>query len=866
MSNLAAARAFIALALLKVACGLAAFVLPEHQAYLFPAWIGAAQMLAYAAASALLVAGTRRDARATNLAAYFLGFASMFADHPLARVAQLGPSALASAASWLIAFRPDAAAAAFLWLFAARFPDAGVSAAPRWASQIAFRIAAAGGAIIIAANLWLRLVEQTGGSAPRVIHALGHSGLDGMYWTALIFLTLPAFAMMLWRAHRVSAGERRRVRLFVVAFVCGSAPMSIDVLLEALIPAYGRFMSQPLPRHLSGLVLYSLTLSIPFTTTYAVLVDRVLDVRLAIRTALRYALVKYAALALFVAPFAATLLYLYAYRDLTLSGFASARHLPIILLVLILAAAGVRYGSRLFEAIDRRFFREHYDGRRVLVDLIARSRTASSVAELTDLLTAGVDRALHVSHAALLTVDDTSQALVGAAPGMPPLENGSPLSVLIGGSAEPLLVNARDVALRRLPQKDREWLERTGFHVLVPLLSSDSRLIGLLGVGEKRSELPFSEEDLQLLSDAGGSSGLALENLLMRTLLTPSAARSPSSPLPAATLVNAAFECKTCGLIAGSFAAACQSCGGALAQAPVPQVLLGKFRFEARIGSGGMGVVYRAVDLALGRTVAVKTLPQLSPDHAQRLRREARAMASLSHPHLALIYGAEMWRGTPMLMFEYLDGGTLADRLRARAQSPRDVVLLGVRLADALAHMHRSGVLHRDIKPSNIGYRLDGTPKLLDFGLAKIVAGEGRVVLPAAATALTPEQETTTGMLDPLAMDGGGSTGSLQVLGTPMYLSPEVVRGLPPDPSSDLWALAITLYQAICLRNPLASPTLLETLDRIARTSVVDIRTFAPDCPAPLAAFFQRALDSDITRRPPDAHAFKAALEALSIS
>ncbi len=866
MSNLAAGRAFIALGLLKAACGLAALALPEQPGYHpFPAWIGATQILAYVAASTLLIAGTHRDARATNLAAYFLGFASMFADRPLARVLLLGPSALASAASWLIAFRPDAAAPAFLWLFAHRFPETGVGPAPRSASGIAFRIAAAAGAIIVAANLWLQVLQQAGGSAPRLIHALGRSVPGGVYWTALIFLTLPAFAVMLWRAHRVSAGERRRVRLFVTALVWGMAPMLIDVLLEAFIPAYGQYMSQPIPRRVSGLVLYSLTLSIPFTTTYAVLVDRVLDVRLAIRTALRYALVKYAALALFVAPFVATLLYLYAYRDLTLSGFASRRHLPIILLVLILTAAGVRYGSRLFEAIDRRFFREHYDGRRVLLDLIGRSRTASSIAELTDLLTAGVDRALHVTPATLLTVDEGSQALVGAMPGTPPLVSGSPLAALIAGSAEPLLVNARDAALRRLPPVDRAWLERTGFQVLVPLLSSDSRLIGLLGVGEKLSELPFSEEDLQLLSDAGASSGLALENLLMRTLLTPSAARSPSSPLPAATLVDAAFECKTCGLIAGSFAAGCQSCGGPLAQAPVPQVLLGKFRFEARIGSGGMGVVYRAVDLALGRTVAVKTLPQLSPEHAHRLRREARAMASLSHPNLALIYGAEMWRGTPMLMFEYLEGGTLADRLRARAESPRDVVLLGVRLADALAHMHCSGVMHRDIKPSNIGYRLDGTPKLLDFGLAKIVAGEGRVVIPAAVATLTPDQETTTGLLDPLAIEGA-STGSLQILGTPMYLSPEVVRGLPPDPSSDLWALALTLYQAICGRNPLASPTLLETLDRIARTPVVDIRTFAPDCPTPLAAFFQRALDSDVTRRPPDAHAFKEALEAVSIS
>lgn len=859
MSPLVVAGLFIGLTLLKIAAGLLGFGLPERTAQVFPAWINLAQILAYLAASALLIGGARRDARALSLSAYFLGFASMFADRPLARVAATGWPAVASAAGWLIAFRPDAAAPAFLWLFARDFPDDPAPAAARSATRFAVMFAAAAGGVIAAANLWA--------------HQRGTSGAGGfslssegsLYWTALIVLTLPALLVMTLRAHRARLAERRRVRLFVAAFVLGSAPMLLDALLEMSIPAFGQFMAEPLPRRISGLVLYPLTLSIPLTTTYAVLVDRVLNVRLAIRTALRYALVKYATFALFGAPFIATIAYLYSHRHSTLSGLVLNERLPILAGIVAAALAGMRYGSRLFDAIDRRFFREHYDARRVLLDIIANCRAARTIPAVTELLASGIDRALHVSHAALLTVDQASGTLSAGDARVPPLAADSQLARLAAGAAEPLVVTPRDVSLKRLPENERAWLRQTGFRVLVPVFSSESRLIGLLGLGEKRSELPFSDEDRQLLTDACTSGGLALENLLIRSLLTPGA-RSPGRsagmdeehPGDTADTADAALECATCGLVHVRSAAACRACAGRLVPAPVPYVLLGKFRFEARVGSGGMGVVYRAIDLALGRPVAVKTLPHLSTEHANRLRREARAMAALSHPNLALIYGAEMWHGTPMLMFEFLEGGTLADRLRHKTERPADVVALGVRLADALGHAHRAGVLHRDVKPSNIGFRVDGTPKLLDFGLAKVLEPALNGI---SSMVEATDQSTTTGLMHPFRLDSGASTDSLQVLGTPMYLSPEVVRGRQPDAASDLWSLAMSLYQAIAGRNPLAGATLLETLDRVARTPVPDIRTFVAACPEPLALFFGRALAHEPERRPGTADEFRAALD-----
>jgi serine/threonine protein kinase len=356
-----------------------------------------------------------------------------------------------------------------------------------------------------------------------------------------------------------------------------------------------------------------------------------------------------------------------------------------------------------------------------------------------------------------------------------------------------------------------------------------------------------------------GQSALKLENSRLRER-TPPAAQSESVEDGIADWENEPAErCPECRTMWKPATRRC-SCGTATVEAALPLNVKGKFQVERFIGSGGTGVVYQAVDLALDRKVAIKTLPAIRLKHASRLHREARAMANVLHPNLALIYGAEEWKGTPLLIFEFLEGGTLLDSLTRGPLALEEVIDLGTVLADALDRVHGSGVLHRDIKPSNIGYTSDGVPKILDFGLAAILdRSRGVGTLPAVLP-------SDPGLIAELAW-GTEPTTSLtvtqQLVGTPLYLSPEALAGQVPQASFDLWSLSLVLYQTFAGRHPLAGESIVDLVKTIRRASLPDIRDFRPECPAAFAAFLNDALSPVASRRPSSAADLRTRLRWL---
>src|SRR5215472_12495326 len=207
---------------------------------------------------------------------------------------------------------------------------------------------------------------------------------------------------------------------------------------------------------------------------------------------------------------------------------------------------------------------------------------------------------------------------------------------------------------------------------------------------------------------------------------------------------------------------------------------VGFYRIEERLGEGGMGVVYRAIDTKLGRSVALKIIkPELLQDEGlTRFEREAGLLASLNHPHIAAIHGMEESGGTQFLVLEYVAGPTLADRLLRGALSIREAITIARQVAEALEAAHAKGIIHRDLKPANIKISSDGKVKVLDFGLAKSV-----------------RQARASSEDDPTVSMPSDLTSEMTIVGTAAYMSPEQAAGKELDTRTDIWAFGCVMYE-----------------------------------------------------------------------
>lgn len=270
---------------------------------------------------------------------------------------------------------------------------------------------------------------------------------------------------------------------------------------------------------------------------------------------------------------------------------------------------------------------------------------------------------------------------------------------------------------------------------------------------------------------------------------------------------------------------------------------LGKYQVLDRLGSGGMGEVYVAEDTSLGRKVALKVLrPEVagSAERRERFQREARAVAALNHPNIVTLYSVEEVEEEIFLTMELVEGRSLRDLIRKGPLPPARAASLAMQLCEGLASAHAAGILHRDLKPDNLMVTPDDRVKILDFGLAKLLA-------PATA----PGSDAPT-------LSGPGIT-----VGTAGYMAPEQALGRRVDERADIFAVGVVLYQMVTGRAPFEGTTPVAVFDHLLNRPPVPVSALNPDVPAALITVIERAMDKDPSRRPATARELLDALRGL---
>jgi hypothetical protein len=645
------------------------------------------------------------------------------------------------------------------------------------------------------------------------------------------------------KRYRVSldANERRRIQIVVFTVVPAVFAYALKTGIPLLFGLLGRPLQLPWPIEALLLAIFLLP---AFGLPYAVAVRHVFSPRTVLRRSLQYAFARNTLSALVVIPVVALVASLVQQRDQSLAAIVSGR--PLFYLFFLTMLGGVlKYRVAAQRWLDKHFFRDEYDAREILLSLAGRVHYEADPRELIALVVTQIDSALHPENITVFASDSpTGSNPDGAfAPvatlriDATPLRADSGVITLLRWSDKPLEVFLDDEQspVARVPPADRKWLADMTTALLVPIFAggSDPRpFVGVIALGTKRSEEPYTPEDRELLRGIAVQMGVALDLSRLRrqvgTPLAPAAAgasafaegkATPGKP-DAPAMVHLGTPTFTPTVIHGSAT-------GSSAMA-VGVVVDGKYRVDAVIGQGGMGAVFRAWDLRLERAVAIKVVRAdllADPDSRARFRRESQIVARLQHPAIVTVFDyGTLPDGAAYLVMEFVPGEDLRHLMKreGRLAAARMAALLHG-IAAGVESAHKSGIFHRDLKPENILLPESGTgPKVLDFGVAKLT-----------------EQSMLT--------DGGTLTVGGTIVGTPAYMAPEQLRGDAVDGRADVFSLGVMAYEMVMARLPYGGGSFIDIgMKQAAGEQQVD----TGDTPPPLADAIRRAIAYEKDKRP----------------
>jgi eukaryotic-like serine/threonine-protein kinase len=698
-----------------------------------------------------------------------------------------------------------------------------------------------------------------------------------------------AVALVIGYQRLTDVTDRRRVRVLVIGSLVGLLSV-MSVVGFYWWPSNASLEDSVFASPLAA-VSVILGLALPISFAHAILRRRLFDVRFIIRRGLQYALARRGLVSIVPVTAAVFLIDLWINRDVPFATILQGRGWGYGALAGLAVIGRVRR-DRWLDALDRRFFREHYNAQRLLRAVGADVRAATNLEVVAPRIVAQIEAAIHPEWVALVarfpqdtvrlpppprlgrsaeafreggkpdTTYDTQvyRAIAVAPPDihLEPLPATSRLIALLRLLQKPIRVAADDWAwlTRHLPNDEIEALQRARIELIVPVQLGDGSTgrAGAFGApsaarirrGPQRGNragvaIPeaFANQTMDALFALGPKRSeepysTEDEDLLMAIgeNLVGLLAREPVVP----QAEDQFEECPECGACYDADAGRCPHDGADLIVTSIPRLLAGRYRLEQRIGRGGMGTVYAAYDAALERKVAAKLLREDlvdGPHAAGRFQSEARLAAALAHPNVVTIHDIGVTRsGRAFFVMELLAGITLREELQrhGRLQPARALHLLrGICAAVTAAHQRQ--MIHRDLKPDNIvlcRHQSVETPKVLDFGLAKALE----------------------------ASVSGGQTRPGLVAGTPEYMAPEHLRGGEPSPDWDLWAVSVIAFEMITGALPHAILVRLQPDQVRLKADPTIVPEPDRDLPIGLLELFERALSVNPIDRPTSAEEF----------